>query len=140
MVSPPMRVVPVTVIEDTFKAEGIKASLEALITLFTIVTFVPAVRVGWTFAAVIEVADIWRHDRLHTFNLDTFNRGIVPDKVKAEAFKTLVLNTLGENIVVLRLPTVILTTEAFVTDRLSLLIFVPILTIALFPECPLKLT
>jgi len=59
--------------------------------------------------------------------------------VKAEAFKELVLNTLGENIVVLRLPTVILTTEALVTDRLSLLIFVPILTI-LFPDCPLKLT
>ncbi len=139
-VSPPMMVEPVTVIEDTFKAEGIKASLEALITLFTIVTFVPAVRVGWTFGAVIAVADIWRHDRLHTFNLDTFNRSIVPDKVKAEAFKELVLNTLGENIVVLRLLTVILTTEAFVTDRLSLLIFVPILTIPLFPDCPLKLT
>jgi hypothetical protein len=135
-VSPPMMVEPVTVIEDTFKAEGIKASLEALITLFTIVTFVPAVRVGWTFGAVIAVADIWIHDRLHTFNLDTFNRSIVPDKVKAEAFKELVLNTTGENIVVLRLLTVILTTEALVADRLSLL--VPILI--LFPDCPLKLT
>ena len=60
--------------------------------------------------------------------------------VKAEAFKELVLNTLGENIVVLRLPTVILVTLALVTDRLSLLIFVPILTIPLFPDCPLKLT
>jgi hypothetical protein len=68
---------PVTLKDDTFKAEGIKASLEALITLFTIVTFVPAVRVGWTLGAVRDVADIWRHDRLHTFNLDTFNNGII---------------------------------------------------------------
>ena len=135
-VSPPMMVEPVTVIEDTFKAEGIKASLEALITLFTIVTFVPAVRVGWTFGAVIAVADIWRHDRLHTFNLDTFNRSIVPDKVKAEAFKELVLNTTGENIVVLRLPTVILVTLALVTDRLSLLMFR--FTVAELIELPAK--
>jgi hypothetical protein len=68
---------PVTVIEDTFKAEGIKASLEALITLFKILMLVPAVRVGWTLGAVRDVALIWRHDRLHTFNLDTFNNGII---------------------------------------------------------------
>jgi len=68
---------PVTLKDEAFKAEGIKASLEALITLFKILMLVPAVRVGWTLGAVIAVADIWRHDRLHTFNLDTFNNGII---------------------------------------------------------------
>jgi hypothetical protein len=43
--------------------------------------------------------------------------------VRAEAFKELVLNTTGENVVVFRFPTVKLVILAFVTDRLSLLIF-----------------
>jgi hypothetical protein len=77
MVSPPITTTPVTLKDDTFKSEGISASLEALITLFRILMLVPAVRVGWTFGAVRDVADIWRHDRLHTFNLDTFNNGII---------------------------------------------------------------
>ena len=76
-VSPPMITKPVTLKDEAFIADGNKALLEALITLFTIVTLSPAVRVGWTFGAVIAVADIWRHDRLHTFNLDTFNKGII---------------------------------------------------------------
>ena len=76
-VSPPMITEPVTLKDEAFKAEGIKASLEALITLFKILMLVPAVRVGWTLGAVRDVADIWRHDRLHTFNLDTFNNGII---------------------------------------------------------------
>jgi len=135
-VSPPMITEPVTLKDEAFIADGNKALLEALITLFTIVTLSPAVRVGWTLGAVIAVADIWIHDRLQTFNLDTFNRSIVPDKVKAEAFKELVLNTTGENIVVLRLLTVKFVILALVTDRLSLLMFR--FTVAELIELPAK--
>jgi len=56
--------------------------------------------------------------------------------VRAEAFKELVLNTLGENVVVLRFPTVKLVILAFVTDRLSLLIFR--LTVAELTELPAR--
>jgi hypothetical protein len=56
--------------------------------------------------------------------------------VRADAFKELVLNTLGENVVVLRFPTVKLVILALVTDRLSLLMFR--FTVAELIELPAK--